>query len=57
MKKLIVLAALILGACGADGEPVRPSGNVNVSLGSSSGVGLGANLGLQKGPISVGLGV
>ena len=56
MKKLIVLAALMLAACGVDGEPVQPTGGVNVNLGQT-GVGLGANLGLKKGPLSVGLGL
>ncbi len=56
MKKLIVISALILAACGVDGEPVQPTGGVKVTL-SSSGVGLGANVGLKKGPLRVGLGL
>lgn len=56
MRKLIVIAALALGACGVDGEPVQPSGGVNVSI-SGEGVGLGANVGLQRGPLQVGLGL
>jgi hypothetical protein len=56
MKKLMVLVALLVAACGVDGEPVQPSGGVNVSL-SPSGVGLGANVGLTKGPLRVGLGL
>ncbi|MEH6831573.1 hypothetical protein [Sulfitobacter sp.] len=56
MKKMIVLAALMLAGCGVDGEPVQPTGGVNVIL-SSSGVGLGANVGLSKGPLRVGLGL
>jgi hypothetical protein len=56
MKKLVVLAAMLLAACGVDGEPVQPSGGVNVSL-SPSGTSLGANLGLSKGPLTVGVGL
>jgi len=57
VKKIaIVSVALLLAACGVDGEPVQPTGGVNVSL-SSSGVGLGANLGLNKGPLRIGLGL
>lgn len=56
MKRLVVIAALLLGACGVDGEPVQPTGGVNVSL-SGNGVGLGANVGLRKGPLSIGLGL
>lgn len=56
MKKVMVLAALMLGGCGVDGEPVQPTGGVNVSL-SPSGVGLGANVGLKKGPLRIGLGL
>jgi hypothetical protein len=56
MKKVVVLAALMLAACGVDGEPVQPTGGVNVKL-SPSGIGLGANVGLKKGPLRVGLGL
>jgi hypothetical protein len=53
---LVTVAVLSLAACGVDGEPVQPQGGVNVSL-SGAGVGLGANVGLRKGPLSVGLGL
>ncbi|MDC0135692.1 hypothetical protein OAI26_03320 [Sulfitobacter sp.] len=53
MKKMIVLAALMLAACGVDGEPIQPTGGVNVTL-SGNDVGLGANLGLTKGPLRIG---
>lgn len=56
MRKLMALATLLVAGCGVDGEPVQPSGGVDVSL-SSSGVGLGANVGLTKGPLRVGLGL
>ncbi|WP_299028296.1 hypothetical protein [uncultured Sulfitobacter sp.] len=56
MRKLIIAWVLALAACGVDGEPVQPTGGVNVSL-SPSGVGLGANVGLKKGPLRIGLGL
>lgn len=56
MKKLAFLGVLLLTACGVDGEPVQPTGGVNVSLGAN-GVGLGANVGLRKGPLRIGLGL
>ncbi|MEQ8294642.1 MAG: argininosuccinate lyase [Roseovarius sp.] len=43
MKRVFVLVSLAaLAACGADGEPIQPSMNANVGLGSngmSGGVG------------------
>jgi len=56
MKWLGVLTVLMLSACGVDGEPVQPTGGVDVSL-TPSGVGLGANVGLRKGPLSLGVGL
>ncbi|MCX7567254.1 hypothetical protein OS189_12955 [Sulfitobacter sp. F26169L] len=56
MRKLAIAAVFFLGACGVDGEPVQPTGGVNVRL-SPSGVGLGANVGLKKDPLRVGLGL
>lgn len=56
MRKLGILGVILLAACGVDGEPVQPTGGVNVSLGGS-GVGLGANVGLRKGPLKIGLGL
>lgn len=56
MKKALVLTALLLAACGVDGEPVQPTGGVNVSL-TPSGVGLGANVGIKAGSLEIGLGL
>ena len=53
---LIAGIALVLAGCGADGEPVQPAANANVTL-SSSGVHVGTNLRLNKGPFSVNLGL
>jgi hypothetical protein len=56
MKKLVFGALLALAACGVDGAPVQPVGGLNVSL-TPSGVGLGAYVGLKKGPLQIGLGL
>jgi len=53
---LILCAGLFVAACGADGEPITPSANTNVTL-NQNGVRLGTNLRLGKGPFSVNLGV
>lgn len=51
---LIGLAAL--AACGVDGEPVQPTLNAGVGVGSGGGVHVGGAVGLHKGPVSVYLG-
>lgn len=51
----LIFVLLGLAACGVDGEPVQPSGGVNVTL-SNSGIGLGANVGVRKGPLTLGVG-
>jgi len=57
MKRVVVLIALLgVAACGADGEPVQPSANLNIGIGPG-GVHTGASVGVTKGPISVGLGI
>ncbi|WP_174234478.1 hypothetical protein [Sulfitobacter sp. SK012] len=56
MKRLSLLLVLTaLSACGVDGEPVRPTVDGAVTL-SNSGVRVGGVLGINKGPLSVGLG-
>lgn len=51
----LLLSALALAACGADGEPVKPTANVNVGVGSS-GVHTGASVGVRKGPWNISVG-
>ncbi|WP_223428329.1 hypothetical protein [Tateyamaria pelophila] len=51
-----VIALLGLVACGVDGEPLQPSADLNVAVGSD-GVYTGGTIGLTRGPISVGVGV
>jgi hypothetical protein len=53
---LAMVALCALAACGADGEPVQPSANVGVSVGTS-GVHAGANVGVRKGPVSINIGL
>lgn len=57
MRRLVLAlgAALLLAACGVDGEPVRPSANVGVGV-SNSGVHAGGSVGLHKGPFNIFLG-
>ena len=57
MKPLSLLIALLgLAACGADGEPVRPTAQSQITL-SSSGTYVQTNLGVTRGPVSVSLGL
>ncbi len=50
-----VLALLALAACGADGEPVTPTANLNVGV-STSGAYASSNVGVKKGPWNLSLG-
>ena len=57
MKPLALMAALaLLAACGADGEPIRPTVNTSVSVGSG-GVSTSTSVGVQSGPVSVRIGL
>lgn len=56
VKILLVISTLALAGCGADGEPVQPSLNAGVSI-SPSGVSPYAGVGLNKGPLSIFLGL
>ncbi|SFH18943.1 hypothetical protein [Sulfitobacter dubius] len=55
-RSLAILSLLILAACGADGEPVRPTASSSVTM-SSSGVSVGTAVGLRRGPFSLALGM
>ena len=59
MTHLRILAALALAAtlagCGADGEPVQPTLDATVGVGSS-GVHTYGGVGLNKGPLNLWLG-
>ncbi|MGC1496910.1 MAG: hypothetical protein WA790_13950 [Sulfitobacter sp.] len=53
---VIVCASLAVAACGADGEPIYPTVNNDVTL-SNSGISANTNLALRQGPLTVSLGV
>lgn len=55
-RAVCLIALLTLAACGIDGEPVRPTGDVGVNIGSG-GVSAGATIGVSQGPLSVGVGI
>lgn len=52
---LTLIAAAALAGCGADGEPITPTANVNVGVGTS-GTHAGVSVGLNKGPWNLSLG-
>lgn len=57
MTRVIAILALgALAACGADGEPIQPSMNTNIGIGSH-GVSASTGVTLQSGPVSVGVGL
>ena len=57
MKPLAALSLIaLLGACGADGEPITPTFNAGLGV-SPSGVNLNGRLGLNVGPLTIGLGL
>jgi len=51
---LILLSTI--AACGADGEPVRPSVNAGVSI-TPSGVNPSVSVGTRVGPVGVSIGL
>jgi hypothetical protein len=55
-RGLAILSLLALAACGADGEPVKPTASSTITM-SSSGVSVGTAVGLRRGPFSLALGV
>lgn len=57
MKRLVAICLVTAGlsACGADGEPVQPTLNAGISVGTG-GVHVGGGVGLNSGPVSILLG-
>ena len=57
MRLAALLGLLALAACGADGDPFRPSTSVGVGVNSDGDVDLGGSFGLSNGTFSLGLGL
>ena len=57
MKKIaMILGAVALVGCGAAGDPIRPTGNLGLSIGPN-GVTPTASVGAQSGPVSINVGL
>jgi hypothetical protein len=55
MKRLIALGALLFAvSCGAQSEPLRPTGSVGVSIGSG-GVSTNTSVGVRNSNVSLGV--
>jgi hypothetical protein len=52
----LCLALAALAACGAAGEPLRPTANLGLSIGSG-GVQTNASVGASQGPVTVSVGL
>jgi len=55
-KTLTILGLVALVGCGAAGEPIRPTANLGLSIGSN-GVTPTASVGAQSGPVSINVGL
>ena len=55
MRWIPLFALLALGACGTDGEPIKPTGSASISVGTV-GVSTSATLGATAGPVTVSVG-
>ena len=51
---LALCALVVLAACGADGEPFRPTASGGVTIGTT-GISTTANVGATNGTVSIGL--
>ena len=57
MKRILACLSLVaLAACGADGEPIQPSMNANVGIGSN-GVSGSTGVDFVSGRVTMGVGV
>jgi hypothetical protein len=56
IRAIAFVSLLGLAACGADGEPITPTLNAGINIGSG-GVSPNINLGARKGPIAVNWGL
>ncbi len=53
---LLISVGAVLAGCGADGEPIQPTMNANIGVGSS-GTYVGGGIGLQRGGLGIYLGL
>ena len=54
---LAILGLLALAACGAEGDPFRPTTSFGVGVDSDGDVDLGGSFGLTNGTFSLGVGL
>jgi hypothetical protein len=57
MRRLAFLALLALAACGAEGDPFRPTTSLGVGIDSDGDVGVGGSFGVTNGTLSLGVGL
>lgn len=48
----LIAVGFVLAACGADGEPIQPTMNATVGIGSS-GTHVGGGIGLRRGGLGI----
>ena len=57
MRTLALLSLLALAACGADGDPLRPTTSIGLGVDSDGDVDLGGRFGITDGTFSLGVGL
>ena len=57
MRILAALGLLALAACGAEGDPFRPSTSIGVGVDSDGDVDVGGRFGVTNGTYSLGVGL
>ena len=55
IRTALIVSLFAVAACGADGEPVRPSVSTTVSVGTD-GIKTSTGVTVRKGPVTVGVG-
>ncbi len=56
MRALAMMSLLALVSCGADGEPIRPTANLNIGVGAG-GVSTAVRVGARSGPVAISVGL
>lgn len=56
MRYLAPLACAFLLGCGADGEPIQPTANLNVGVGAN-GITPSLRVGARSGPVAISIGL